>query len=155
MGDPAKKRKQYDTPRKKWDKTPLENEKKNIFKAVKTGLHSYIFKPVSKEVLKQKLVELSRVCDIQAPMEEEGKPKQEERAIKINLHSKETIDIDDKQCTLFLGEDISDSLDKNLKDLLKEVRIALVTGSLEEDQFKKLLEKDFQLQIKILDNPEN
>src|SRR3989338_5518208 len=30
MGDPAKKRKQYETPRKKWNKTLLETEKKIV-----------------------------------------------------------------------------------------------------------------------------
>ncbi|MBN1577105.1 MAG: response regulator [Chitinispirillaceae bacterium] len=44
-----------------------ENEKKNIFEAVKAGVQGYLFKPVQKNALAQKMLELSKVYHFKPP----------------------------------------------------------------------------------------
>jgi two-component system, chemotaxis family, chemotaxis protein CheY len=44
-----------------------ENEKKNIVEAVKAGVAGYLFKPVQKNAIAQKLTELAKLYPIQAP----------------------------------------------------------------------------------------
>ena len=44
-----------------------ENEKKNIVEAVKAGVQGYLFKPVQKAAIAQKLIELSKLYPIQLP----------------------------------------------------------------------------------------
>ena len=45
-----------------------DNEKKNIVEAVQSGVHAYLFKPVQKPALEQKLAELSKKFNFQAPL---------------------------------------------------------------------------------------
>ena len=45
-----------------------ENEKKNIVEAVKAGVSGYLFKPVQKNALAQKMLELSKIHKFQAPL---------------------------------------------------------------------------------------
>jgi two-component system, chemotaxis family, chemotaxis protein CheY len=45
-----------------------ENEKKNIVEAVKAGVQGYLFKPVQKSALLQKLLELSKAYNFQPPL---------------------------------------------------------------------------------------
>ncbi|MDD5673715.1 MAG: response regulator [Chitinivibrionales bacterium] len=44
-----------------------ENEKKNIIEAVKAGVSGYLIKPVEKKAIAAKLLELSKVYNIQIP----------------------------------------------------------------------------------------
>jgi two-component system chemotaxis response regulator CheY len=47
-----------------------EHDKSNIFEAAKAGLQNYVFKPVSKDVLKKKLYDLSKTYpDLSPPHE--------------------------------------------------------------------------------------
>ena len=47
-----------------------EHNKSNIFQAAKAGLQNYVFKPVSKDVLKKKLYDLAKVFpDLSPPHE--------------------------------------------------------------------------------------
>jgi two-component system chemotaxis response regulator CheY len=56
----------------KFEKIPFvlqtsEGDKKNIVAAVQAGVQAYIFKPVQKAILAQKLTELSKKYGFQAP----------------------------------------------------------------------------------------
>jgi two-component system chemotaxis response regulator CheY len=47
-----------------------EHEKSNIFEAAKAGLQNYVFKPVSKDILKKKLYDLAKTFpDLSPPHE--------------------------------------------------------------------------------------
>ena len=46
----------------------IENEKKNIVEAVKNGVQGYFVKPVQKNVLAQKMLELSKVYKFKPPV---------------------------------------------------------------------------------------
>jgi two-component system chemotaxis response regulator CheY len=52
-----------------------ENEKKNIVEAVKAGVQGYLFKPVQKAAIAQKLTELSKLYPIQLPSERHSPAK--------------------------------------------------------------------------------
>jgi two-component system, chemotaxis family, chemotaxis protein CheY len=52
-----------------------ENEKKNIVEAVKAGVQGYLFKPVQKAAIAQKLIELSKLYPIQLPQESRSAAK--------------------------------------------------------------------------------
>jgi two-component system chemotaxis response regulator CheY len=45
----------------------MENEKKNIVEAVKAGVQGYLVKPVQKNALAQKMLELSAIYKFQPP----------------------------------------------------------------------------------------
>jgi len=45
-----------------------EHEKANILKAAKLGLQNYMFKPMNREVLKNKLIELAKTHGLQPPV---------------------------------------------------------------------------------------
>ena len=45
-----------------------EHEKANILKAAKLGLQNYMFKPLNKDILRNKLIELSKSHDLQPPV---------------------------------------------------------------------------------------
>jgi two-component system chemotaxis response regulator CheY len=47
-----------------------EHDKSNIFEAAKAGLQNYVFKPVSKDVLKKKLYDLSKTYPELSPPHE-------------------------------------------------------------------------------------
>jgi CheY-like chemotaxis protein len=53
----------------------IENEKKNIFEAVRAGVQGYLVKPVQKAAIAQKLTELSKLYPIQLPRERHGEVK--------------------------------------------------------------------------------
>jgi two-component system chemotaxis response regulator CheY len=65
----------YIRAQKKYESTPFvmvttEHDKSNIFEAAKAGLQNYVFKPVSKDILKKKLYDLAKVFpDLSPPHE--------------------------------------------------------------------------------------
>lgn len=45
-----------------------ETKKEKIYEAVKAGLQSYVFKPIHKDIVKQKLTDLSKLYGFQEPV---------------------------------------------------------------------------------------
>ena len=145
-----------------------EQEKKKIFQAVKSGAQAYLFKPVKKDLLAQKLFDLSKTHGIQppkhkvafspppntSPEESEDSEKTGREDITFGSQSdfskKIDVTIDDKKCTIYPGENITDSLPDKLKEIFPNLRIALVADTTDvsaQDQIIKEIKEKFDVKF--------
>jgi len=141
-----------------------EQDKKNIFEAVKNGVQSYMIKPVQKNVLAQKLYDLSVSHGIKAPVVERGmkitahpsskespptendaQDKRENVAVisRCDFSTKMEITREGKFYTLFPAQTAEGQLPELLNKALPNVKLALVSDAVDPATIDEAL-KDLQ-----------
>jgi len=128
-----------------------EQDKKNIFDAVKSGAQSYMVKPVKKDVFTQKLIDLVVSHGIQAPLlESVVKSSSEENAgqkcitvtSQLDFDKKMEFAQDEKRYMLFPADISEGELPEELKNALPNLKLALLSDAIDIDTIKALQTKN-------------